>query len=114
MLLETLTLLRRGRFDLSTEVNLKRGMAQIFKENNLPYEAEYIFDEESRPDFYYDGITIEVKIKGTKKSIYKQCERYCKHPKCEILILVTNKSLGFPPFINDKPCYVVNVGKGWL
>lgn len=114
MIPEVLRVLSGARMDLSSEVLLKRDMADIFKRHGFKFQAEYVLDKANRPDFYYDGVAIEVKIKGAAKSIYKQCERYCQFETVRALILVTNKAMGFPKEISGKPCYVVNVGRGWL
>lgn len=114
LIADTINLLSRARMRLTTEAQLKADMATLFKQRGLAYTPEYSLDATSRPDFFLDGVTIEVKIKGNAKSIYKQCVRYCEFDEVKDLILVTNRSHGFPPEINGKPCYVVNVGRAWL
>jgi hypothetical protein len=61
-------------------------------------------------------IGIEVKLGATqKRAIYRQCVRYCSFPQViDELIMITNTSMGFPPEINGKSCYVLNLGKAWL
>lgn len=114
MLTKVLSLLRRTRFNLTSESQLQQEISQVFTAINLTFEREFSLDKYSRPDFMIGDIAIEVKIKGSKKAIYKQCVRYCEHPKVATLILVTSKTMGFPPFINDKPCFVVVLGRSWL
>jgi hypothetical protein len=80
----------------------------------IEHTREARLDGKNRIDFKVGGIGIEVKIKGNAKAIYKQCARYCALPEIEALILVTGRSMGFPETINNKPCYVVRLGKGWL
>lgn len=113
---QIIELLRRARFNLSTEALLKREMAHLMaKHLGIILAEEYSLDPKNRLDFFLSGIAIEVKInKGSAKSIYKQCERYCQFPEVQILILVTNRAMGFPPELNGKPCYIVSLGKGWL
>lgn len=114
MIQETLKILSHGRFNLSTEASLKVDMKKVLDEAGLSYQPEFVLDKENRPDFFGEGIALEVKIKGTPKSIFKQCARYCNFDQVKTLILVTNKSMGFPKTINGKDCYVVNLGKAWL
>ena len=114
MLNQVLSLLRRTRFNLTSESQLQQEISQVFATQNLTINREVRLSERDRPDFMVDGIAIEVKIKGSKKEIYKQCVRYCEHDSVTTLILVTSKSMGFPPFINDKPCFVVVLGRNWL
>lgn len=80
----------------------------------IVFNREYKLDPVNIPDFFIDGTAIEVKIKGNARQIYRQCERYCQFDDVKNLILVTNRSMGFPKEINGKPCYFVNLGKAWL
>lgn len=111
----TVTALRRGRFNLSTEAELKEEMLPVLNVNvGVTFIPEYVLDKNNRPDFFFDGVAIEVKIKGSPVAILKQCERYCQFDEVKSLILYTNKSMGFPEQINGKDCYVVHAGKSWL
>lgn len=101
-------------FSLDTESQLKIEMESVLVEENIPFKKEYVLDAKNRPDFFIDGFAIEVKIKGSAKSIYRQCERYCSFDEVNGLVLVTNRSMGFPETIFGKPCYVINLGKAWL
>lgn len=107
---EVLSCLSKYRFSLSSEKTLQAEIHKLIPE----FSREYKLDEESVVDFFKDGIAVEVKIKGVAKAIYRQCERYCHVDQVKVLILVTNKSMGFPKEINGKPCYVLNLGRGWL
>jgi len=102
------------RFPLVVEKETQAAIEEKFAENGVPYSREHRLDEKNIPDFFVDGIAIEVKIKGNAKQIYKQCERYCKFDEVKKLILVTNRSMGFPKEINGKDCYFINLGKAWL
>ena len=78
------------------------------------YKPEYRLDAKNRPDFFVYEHAVEVKIKGSAKAIYRQCERYSAFPEVKGVYLVTNKAMGFPETLNGKPCYVINLGKSWL
>lgn len=116
---DIISVLSKKKFYLSEE---KITQVQIYEAltatNRYAFTREYYLDKEklNKPDFFETefGIAIEVKIKGQKKAIYRQCERYCKFDQVKYLILCTNKSLGFPPEINGKPCYYIHLGKAWL
>ena len=71
-------------------------------------------DKDNIIDFLIDDIGIEVKIKGGKREIFRQCTRYCEFERVKTLILVTNISMGFPPTINGKDCYLFKLGQAWL
>ena len=111
---DIIKLLSNKKFILNDEKELQKSIENIFISNNVSYEREYVLDKKNRPDFFIDGIAIEIKIKGGAKAIYKQCERYCGFEKVSSLILVTGRSMGFPSDINGKDCYLINLGKAWL
>lgn len=108
------SLISKYRFSLETEDALKLQMAEVLTQSGIPFEKEYKLDEKNKLDFFIYEHAVEVKIKGSAKSIYRQCVRYCEFAQVKGLFLVTNKSLGFPESINGKPCYVLNLGKSWL
>lgn len=115
MILKILSLLRNKKFDLTNEKVLQEQMKEVFSLNEIEFIKEaHLGSNESIIDFKVGKIGIEVKIKGRPMNIYKQIERYLKTDSIDVLILVTNKSMGVPAFINDKPVYVVNLGKAWL
>ncbi len=107
--------LSRCRFSLSNEKELQTEISKKFEELGFDeIKREHRLDCDSVVDFFYQGVAIEVKIKGSAKAIYRQCERYCQIKEVNALILVTNKAMGFPEEIHDKPCYVINLGKAWF
>lgn len=111
---KTISLLSRARLDLSSEAALKMQMRALFSKHGLLYIPEYVLDAKNRPDFFLDGVGIEVKIRGAKMAIYRQCERYCAFDAIKELILVTGTAVGMPEKINNKPVYYVSLGIGWL
>lgn len=115
MINKVLKILYSHRFPLVVEKETQFSIEQKLVENGVPYIREHKLDEQNIPDFFIDGsIAVEVKVKGTAKQIYRQCERYCQFDEVRKLILVTNRSMGFPQQINGKDCYMINLGKAWL
>lgn len=114
---EIIRALRTQRFGVQDEKQLQAEIAWflIGRFPKISVEREYHFDADNIVDFLLDGsIGVEVKIKGAKRSIFRQCERYCQFDAVKIFILITNLSMGFPQEINGKPCYVVKLGHAWL
>ena len=109
-----LRVISNSRFPLHNEKELQLAIENLFTEKGIQFDREHRLDDKNIPDFFISGIAIEIKIKGSAKAIYKQCVRYCAFTDVQSLILVTNKSMGFPEDINRKPCYVINLGKAWL
>jgi hypothetical protein len=107
--------LNSRRLNLSSEKELQKEIELLFWKNNIPFTREYRLDNKNIPDFFVDGVAIEVKIKGQKaKTIYKQCERYCQFEETKALLLITSRSMGFPEQINGKDCYYYSLSKNWL
>lgn len=117
MISSILSILRSKRLPLHDEKTLQEA---IYKEllSNFPefiINREYRFDDRNVIDFLInEECGIEVKIKASKRAIYKQVERYCQFEKIKSLFLITNTSMGFPEQINGKNCYILNLGKAWL
>ena len=108
-------ILSKVRFSLENEKETQMQIEQTLGKNNVANKREFELDENSVIDFMIPGgIGIEVKIKGQKKAIYKQCERYCSFESITSLILVTSRSLGMLREINNKPVYVINISRAWL
>lgn len=103
-----------SRFSLASEEELKLEMKAVLEAHGIPFEREYRLDAKNRPDFFVYEHAVEVKIKGSAKAIYRQCERYSAFPQVKGIYLITNKSMGFPETLNGKPCYIINLGKSWL
>lgn len=102
------------RFSLVKEEETKAQMKEAFLSMGHHFEAEVVLDAHNRIDFFADGIGIEVKIKGSRKDFYRQCERYCAFPQVKMLVLATNRALALPATINGKRVFVFNFGKAWL
>lgn len=107
-------LLKKSRLSINTEHDCKNQMAGVLKANGIRFVTEYVLDARSRLDFYLEGTAVEVKLKGSRMEIYKQCERYCAHPAVKDLVLATNRAMNMPLVINGKRVIVMNLGKAWL
>lgn len=102
------------RFLLNSEAELQDQMEQVLVDAGVPFERERRLGPRSRPDFFLDGVAVEVKIKGSARAIYRQCERYAGFSEVTEVLLVTNRAMGFPKEINGKPAYFLNLGAAWL
>lgn len=107
-------ILKHTRFDLANEKRLHIDMRQVLSKVFPDLEYEKRLNDKNIIDFFIRGVGIEVKIKGSKRAIHKQCIRYCECDQIESLILVTGIMTGFPPEINGKDCYVLKLSQAWL
>lgn len=107
-------ILLNKKFSLHSEKVLQQELNKELSGWAVGLQREYRLDGKNIIDFFVDGVGIEVKINGNRKDIFKQCKRYCDFFEVKSLILVTNRAIGFPSEINNKPCNVINLGIGWL
>ena len=106
--------LQKARLDLQNEKVLQQQIYDLFIQAGIECRREVQLSAGNIIDFVSHQIGIEVKINGTKKAIYKQCERYAAHDELLALIVVTNKSIALPSHINNKPTFIINLGQAWL
>jgi hypothetical protein len=111
---EIIQLIRGYRFGLGDEKRLQDDLFSVLLPRFPEARREVQLSPGNRIDFMVGPIGIEVKIKGQRLAIYRQCERYCEYNDVAELILLTNASMGFPPDIKGKPTYLVSLSKSWL
>lgn len=120
-------LLTTHRLPLSDEKQLQAAIAGVLKAAALHFAREVylgprdIVDFMVYPDPVFDqlggarvGAAIEVKIKGNRRDIYRQVERYCGHAAVGEIVLATNVPMALPEFIDGKPTGIAALGRGWL
>ena len=111
---ELVAWLRMRRFPLNTEGELQLAMAGEFKACGIVFEREVRLTPGDVVDFMIGAIAIEAKVGGSKRSIFRQCERYCASPRVESLILFSAAAVGWPQEIKGKPVRYINSGTAWL
>jgi hypothetical protein len=102
------------RWPLSDEKRLQEIFTVELSATGIVAEREVNLGDGDIIDFMAGDVGVEVKIKGTKRGIYRQCERYCLHDRVTALVLVSNVAMGMPASINCKPVFIASLGKGWL
>lgn len=111
---EVIKLLALMRWPLSDEKRLQEMMADHFLASKVLAKREVRLDAGDIIDFMIGSVGLEVKVKGSKREIYRQCVRYCEHDAVSELVLASNVALGLPRVINGKPVHLVALGRGWL
>jgi hypothetical protein len=100
---------------MESEKLLQQRIYSRLQEEFTNIQREVHLDKNNIIDFLVEEKTgIEIKLQGTKKQIYYQCERYTGFLSVQNLVLVTNKSITLPSTINGKECYTINLSKAWL
>jgi predicted SpoU family rRNA methylase len=112
---EFVTLMRRSPLVLKDEKSVQEGIETLLNSYGFDFKREVRLSGKDIVDFMLaGGIAVEVKLGGRPMPIYKQCERYCEHEQVKALVLMTSKTMGFPPEVKGKPCYYVSLSTGWL
>jgi len=104
------TAVLNSSFSFSCELDLQKGLAQLFDELEIPYERERLLAGTDRIDFFLgEGLGLEVKIQESLTSVTRQLHRYAQHPDIVELVLVTTKTAHrrMPEAMCEKPVQVI-------
>lgn len=114
---EIIRKLRKQRIAIYNEKQVQQDIFKflqtVYKKEHF-IQREYRLDSKNIIDILFDVIGIEVKLAGSPKDIYYQCERYCQFEAVGQLILITTKVMRLPSMINNKLCFVYNLSEAWL
>lgn len=111
---EVCSALQGCQFDLSDERRLQQQIAARLDAAGVAYQREVVLGDCGTIDFVVSGLGIEVKIKGRKRAVYRQCKRYLDDPRLEGLLLLTNLPMGMPPTVAGKPVFLFSLGRAHL
>ena len=109
-----LRLLRGQRFVLSAEKELQQDIHDLLEGAGIAHEREVQLSEGVIDFLTVAGVGIEVKVGGAKRTIYRQCVRYCCAKRVRALLVVSARPIGLPGIILGKPVYVLSLGQAWL
>lgn len=109
-----LAVLRALRLPVAVEVDTQAEIAAALLAAGAPAVREVILDKANRIDVMVGGIGIEVKVKGGKRDILRQLQRYAEFDQILELVLVTAVAMGVPETINGKRVHKVSIGRAWL
>lgn len=111
---DVLSILRLVRLSMAIETQTQKQIAEALQAAGIPTVREVILDAQNRIDLMAGRVGIEVKIKGDRRRILRQIERYCSFDAIGEIVLVTGISLGLPAAINGRPIHIVSMGRAWL
>jgi len=107
-------MLTTHQLPLSDEKQLQAAISDVLEAASLDFEREVHLGPRDIVDFMVEGVAIEVKIKGGRRDIYRQLERYCGYDAVTAIVLATNVPMGLPSLICGKPTSIAALGRGWL
>jgi len=117
---DIIRILTSHRFTLADEKLLQVEIAAALATAGVSFRREVhlgpgdIVDFMIDNPFGFDGIAIEVKVKGNRRAIFKQLQRYCAYREVGAILLATNVPMDLPATIHDKPASIAALGRGWL
>lgn len=112
---ELARLISRGRYRFGHETLLQDDVEALLVVSGVSFRREHIFGPADRVDFFVEGhIALELKVKGQRKAIFRQLERYSMHDCVDSLVLGTLAPMGLPAAIGGKPAYLVSLGRTGL
>lgn len=103
-----------SRINVSTEQAAHNALADALARAGLAPEREVNLTQNDRIDIMVDGVGVEVKIKGSRRDIYRQLQRYAASDRVSALVLAT--AAAWPPMldIGGKPFFHASLVRGWL
>lgn len=113
-LIKTLT---SQRFvNLDNEKRLQEEIEFFLNMKRFDFKREHRVGVADIFDFFFPaaGIVLEIKLKGGKKDIYRQLERYSGLDCCQTIVLFTNVTMAFHEMLNNKPVYIIKPSRQWL
>lgn len=112
---QVVELLRQYSYPASSERQMHEGVAQILRENGIPFEREKRLTPEDRIEFYLPDqqMGIECKIEGGSHAVLRQLMRYAKCDIVRELVLLTSrmKHRRVPATLPGKPLHLVYGGR---
>lgn len=106
--------LESRRWPLFDEKRLQEAVAEELTVNRIDFEREVTLAKGDVVDFMVGNVGLELKIKGQRRAIYRQCERYCEHDRVHALVLGSAVAMGVPATVNGKILLVAQLGFGGL
>lgn len=112
---QIVSIIRSARLDMSNEKAAQEQLATILTIAGIEFHREFRLSPADIVDFLVDGIAVELKMRGAqKKAIFRQLQRYAKHPEVRAILLVAGISMGLPNQVEGKDAFVINLGEAWL
>lgn len=109
--------LASGQFDLNDEKDCQAQMHDwlVARLPGRAIQREHRLSAGDIPDFYVEGIVIEVKMNSARPAdILRQLARYAEHDEVAAIVLVSNRAVRFGPTVCGKPLAVLHLGRAWL
>lgn len=105
-------ILKSYSFSFKDEYDLQDALEEIFITHNIEYEREKTLSKDSQIDFLLGNLGLEVKVKGSVDSVWKQTKKYLQY--LDKILIVTSQSKHLQIAECDEPIEVYLVSISYL
>lgn len=109
------TAITSARINLTSEATAHRDVENALSGAGIEFKSEVQLSASDRIDVLCGAVGVEIKVGHSRRSIWKQLQRYAKHGNIEALVLATGTA--FPAAVVDVdgvPLVVADLSRGWL
>ncbi len=109
------TAITSARSNLTSEATAHRDVENALSGAGIEFKSEVQLSASDRIDVLCGAVGVEIKVGHSRRSIWKQLQRYAKHGNIEALVLATGTA--FPAAVVDVdgvPLVVADLSRGWL
>lgn len=110
---EVLRALHGARLPAHDEKALQQALADRFDKAGIVYTREAKV-EGGIIDFRCGAVGVEVKIKGGKRAIWRQVQRYAETPGMDAILVIAGMPLALPGKAGAVDVVVHEIGGAWL
>lgn len=104
-----------ARINLTTEAAAHRDILDALEAAGIASATEAVLAPGERIDVLCGAVGVEIKVGHTRRTVWRQLERYAAHDRIRALVLATGAA--WPEDLREvggKPLIVVNLSRGWL
>ncbi|WP_428925015.1 hypothetical protein [Marinibacterium sp. SX1] len=108
------TTIGRSRIDVTTEAAAHRAISSALASAGIEHTNEARLTPSERIDILAGTVGVEIKVKHSRRDIWRQLERYAALPEIEALVLATGTAFPDITEVGGKPLVIADLSKGWL
>ncbi len=108
------TAIRQARVNVTTEAAAHRDISAALSAAGIDHMNETRLTSSERIDILSGAVGVEVKVKHSRRDIWRQLERYAALPEIAALVLATGTAFPELSEVGGKPFVVVDLSRAWL
>lgn len=103
-----------ARINLTSEATAHRDVMAALTAAGIDACPEARLTASERIDVLCGPVGVEIKVGGSRRSIWRQLCRYAALPEIEALVLATGTAWPGTPSVDGVPLSVADMSRGWL